>query len=353
MKRTEKQQKSSSVTQKDIARAAGVSSTVVSYVINNGPRAVAEETRQRVLKAIEELGYRPNKYAQSLKSKTVRAERQLGIILGGRSEMLKRLYYADILAGIYDEAYRQGQRIRFIHFFDELHDPILFNEHVHPEEISALILFGPYIATPHSQEQALLNRILERIDNIVCLEATTANLPVVIFDRAGAARTAITHLIKLGHRRIGFIGVADERLDGYRQALFEHELPYEENLVSSPGTENSPDEGYGGAVQLMALESRPTAVFAACDEVAIGILGALHDRGLRVPDDIALVSIDDIELAALIRPALTTIRVPRQQMGVHALRMLAMHAAYPDTQPASVMLRTELIVRQSCGAKKE
>jgi LacI family transcriptional regulator len=112
-------------------------------VINDGPLPVAEDTRQRVLQAIEELGYRPNKYAQSLKSKTGQATRQVGIIMGGRGEILLRPYYADILFGIYDEAYRQGQRIRFMHFFEQLHDPVLFNELVHPEEISALILFAP------------------------------------------------------------------------------------------------------------------------------------------------------------------------------------------------------------------
>jgi DNA-binding LacI/PurR family transcriptional regulator len=89
-----------------------------------------------------------------------------------------------------------------------------------------------------------------------------------------------------------------------------------------------------------------------CDEVALGVLGALHDRGVRVPDDIALASIDDLEFAAIVRPALTTIRVPRRQIGVQALRMVAMHADYPDTPTVSMVLPTELIVRESCGAKK-
>jgi len=353
MKTSKKQRKQRlSVTQKDIARRAGVSSTVVSYVINEGPRPVAEETRQRVLKAIEELGYRPNKYAQRLKSKTGQAKRQLGIIIGGGSEILKRPYYGDILSGIYDEAYRQGQRIRFIHFFEELHDPILFNEHVHPEEISALIFFPLYSALKDPRNQALLNRILERIDNVVCLEKTVADLPAVIFDRVAAARTAVTHLINLGHRRIGFVGGKGERISGYRQALLEHGVPYDDKLVQYPGPKNSPTEGYEGTLQLLDLEPRPTAIFAVSDEVAIGILGALHDRGVNVPDNVALVSIDDLDLASIVRPALTTVRVPRQQIGVHALRMLAMHEAYPDTQPASMVLPTELIVRQSCGAKR-
>jgi DNA-binding LacI/PurR family transcriptional regulator len=94
------------------------------------------------------------------------------------------------------------------------------------------------------------------------------------------------------------------------------------------------------------------AVFAASDEIALGILGALHDRGFTSPEDLALVSVDDLPFAAIVRPALTTVRVPRRQMGVYALRMIAMHAAYPDTQPTSLVLPTELIVRQSCGANK-
>lgn len=341
-----------SVTRQDVAKLAGVSSAVVSYVINNGPRPVADETRQRVLKAIKKLGYRPNKRARRLKSKTGRGKGQLGIIMGGNGEILLRPYYADVLFGIYDEAYRQGQRIRFLHFFEELHDPGLFNEHIHPNEISALILFPIQLSMMDQRSQALLQRILKRIDNVVCLELAVANLLAVIFDRAEAARTAVTHLIKLGHQRIGFVGGLDERLDGYRQALLEHSLPYDERLIKSPGTHNAPAEGYEGARQMLEMEPRPTAIFAMCDEVALGVLGALHDQGLKVPDDVALTSIDDLEFAAIVRPALTTIRVPRRQIGVQALRMLAMHAEYPDTPSVSMVLPTELIVRQSCGAKK-
>jgi len=350
MKKLKKQQKQrSSVTRKDVARLAGVSTAVVSYVINNGPRPVSNETRERVLQAIEALGYRPNKYAQNLKTRTGQATRQVGIIMGGRGETLLRPYYADILFGIYDEAYRQGQRIRFLHFFEELHDPVLFNELVHPEEISALILFAPDRSPSNPQNQALLERMLERIDNVVCLEQTIANVPAVIFDRAEAARTAVTHLINLGYQRIGYIGNTDGRLDGYRQTLFDHGLAYDERLVKE--TNNFPEEGYERAFQLLELSPRPTAMLAASDESAIGILRAFHERRVKVPDDVALVSIDDIELAAFVQPALTTVRVPRRQMGMYALHMLAMHEAHPHIQPASMVLPTELIVRQSCGAK--
>lgn len=350
MKTLQPEDNTSPVTQKDIARVAGVSTTVVSYVINDGPRPVAPETRARVLKAIDKLGYRPNKFAQGLKSKGDPAHRQLGVIIGGGSDFFKRSYYSDILAGIYDEAYRQGQRIRFLHFFEELRDPVLFNEHVHPEEISALLFFPMNLLLEESENQALFHRIVERVDNIVCLEKSVADLPAVIFDRAGAARLAITHLIALGHQRIGFIGAREERTIGYQHALLEHNLPYDDTLVIHPGMYNTPAEGYSGGLQLLEAAVRPTAIFAECDEVAIGVLSALHDRGITVPDDIAVVSVDDIELAAMVRPALTTVRIPRQQMGIHALRMLMAHETYPDSHPASTVLHTELVVRQSCGS---
>lgn len=348
-KKQPKQQ--TSVTREDVAKLAGVSVAVVSYVINNGPRPVAEETRRRVLQAIEELEYRPNKYAQSLKSRTGQATRQIGIVMGGRGEILLRPYYADILFGIYDEAYRQGQRIRFVHFFEELHDPVLFNELVHPEEISALILFAPDLSPSNPQNQTLLARMLERIENVVCLEQTINNVPAVIFDRVGAARTAVTHLIDLGHQRIGYIGNTDERVDGYRQTLFDHGMTYNEKLVKK--TNNLPEEGYKRTLELLAVDPCPTAIFAASDETAIGILKALHERGVKAPDDVALVSIDDIELAAYVQPTLTTVRVPRRQMGIYALHMLTMREANPNIQPASMVLPTELIIRQSCGARRD
>lgn len=347
------QSKERSVTQQDVADRAGVSRAVVSYVINNGPRTVSEETRRRVLEAIEELGYRPNRYAQGLKLRgTKQARGQIGIVVGGTYEMLKRPYYSAILASIYEEARQQKQKIQFVTFFNELSDPVFFNKHIHPEEISGLILFAPY-STPHMPGiQEIIERIIQSLDNIVCLENVIEGLPVVIFDRAAAARAAVQHLIDLGHRRIAYAGGVDERLDGYRQALLENGLSYDPALVRHPGQKNTPKEGTQAARELIALEHPPTGIFAVSDEVAIGVLALLHDAGIRVPEDIALVSIDDTDIARYVRPALTTVHVPKESMGIHALRTLYAYAAYPGVQPASIVLPTELIVRESCGARK-
>lgn len=339
------------VTQQDVADRAGVSRAVVSYVVNDGPRVVSAETRARVLQAIAELGYRPNKHAQRLKRHPTRhATGQIGIIMGGTSEILKRPYFGAVMAGIYQAARRQGQQIRFLTFWDELEDPVFFNKNIHPEEISGLVLFTPYMALGTPQGQTLLQRVRERIDNIVSLEVVIDDLPAVIFDRAAAARLAVEHLVGLGHRRIAYSGAGDERLIGYRQTLLAHDLPLEVALMQQPNLLNSPEEGYAAGQALMALPTPPTAIFADSDEVAIGLMGALHDMGLRVPDDVAIAAVDNTMLASMVRPALTTVHVPKESFGAYALQMLGLHARLPEIQPASVLLPIELIVRQSCGA---
>jgi len=341
------------VTQQEVADRAGVSRAVVSYVINNGPRIVTEETRQRVLQAIEELGYRPNKFAQGLKFRQGdQARGQIGIIMGGNSEILRRPYFAALLAGIYREAQRVQRQIRFVTFLEELLDPVFFNKNLHPEEISGLIMFAPSLALQDPRALDLITRIRARIDNIVSLETRVADLPTVFFDRAAAARQAVEHLIRLGHTRIAFSGSPDERLDGYRQALLAHGLPFDPVLTEPLGLHNLPDEGYQTIEALFRLDQPPTGLFTASHDVAIGALAALHDHGLRCPDDLAITSVDDTELAALVRPALPPIHVPKESIGIPALRILDTYAAYPESPPASVILPTELIVRQACGANR-
>src|SRR5829696_8267121 len=132
------------VTQEDVARHAGVSRAIVSYVLNNGPRNVSEETRNRVLNAIQVLGYRPNQHAQQLKLGANAAENSIGIIAGGKgSNLLERPYYSAVVASLFDRAYQLNQHIRFFSFFDSLTDPVFFNKNIHREEISSLILLLP------------------------------------------------------------------------------------------------------------------------------------------------------------------------------------------------------------------
>ncbi|HML20229.1 MAG TPA: LacI family DNA-binding transcriptional regulator [Aggregatilinea sp.] len=341
------------VTQEDVAVRAGVSRSVVSYVLNNGPRQVSEETRQRVLAAIRELGYRPNKHAQRLRWGSGIAQNALGIIAGGRSyHILQRSYYNSVLAGLFDGAHQFGQHVRFFSFFDALKDPVIFNKNIHKDEISSLVLILPSLIGKDPEDLEILNQIVERIDNIVCLEESVHDLPAVLFDRAAAARLAVEHLIGLGHRRIAFLAIEDARLTGYRQTLLEHGLPYDTSLVHAFDPARASISAYELTVDLLRLPDLPTAIFAANDEAAIAAMAALQDNGLRVPDDVAVASIDNIELASMVRPALTTVNIPKYDMGIYAVQFLISRRDFSMPMPASMVMPIELIVRGSCGAKR-
>jgi DNA-binding LacI/PurR family transcriptional regulator len=341
------------ITQKEVAERAGVSRGVVSYVINNGPRDVAPETRERVLTAIQELGYRPNKHAQRLKRGARPAHKSMGIVAGGQYfNVLERPFYNTILAGLFDEAHRLGQEVRFFSFFEALTDPVFFNKNIHRDEISSLILILPSMITTNPEYADLLDLIGERVDNVVCLEEPIKGWPTVIFDRALAARQAVEHLIKLGHRRIAFLAIQDARLTGYKQTLMDHNLPYDEKLVFTPDPTSILSSAYDSTVGILQLQPRPTAIFAANDESAISAIAALQDHGIRVPQDIAIVSIDNIAISEMIRPSLTTVNVPKKEMASYAMQILLLQEQVKGQQSASIVLPTELIIRESCGAKK-
>lgn len=340
------------VTQRDVAERAGVSTSIVSYVINHGPRSVSAETRARVLEAVEELGYRPNRHAQGLMRSKWQSDaslRDFGVVLGRSSGMFVRPYYGEVLAGIYDEADALHLRVRFIQSIDQLADPLLFNELIHSDEIAGLILFGVESGQGDAAVR-LIDRMRERISNIVCVERQFGDLPSVTFDRANAAREAVNHLLQLGHRRIGFLGAVDDRLSGYRLALLDSGVEVDDTLVCSLPGGNTPAEGFQHVRCLMELEKPPTAIFCCSDEVAIGAINGLRAIGRTVPDDVALVSIDDIPFAQYITPSLTTIHVPKAQMGAYGVRMMREAALRPYHAPVSMLLPTTLIVRNSCGA---
>jgi LacI family transcriptional regulator len=340
------------VNQNDVARRAGVSRSVVSYVLNNGPRKVSEETRQRVLEAIQELGYRPNEHAQRLKQGSDAVENAIGIITGGVGyNLFERPYYNIILSALYENAYQQHQQISFVAYWDALKDPIFFNKHVHTQEISSLIFILPSLIPQKKEDQTLLKEVIARIPYIVCLEETVLDLPAVIFDRAQAARTVVEHLIDLGHERIAFVAIDDQRLMGYKQALLEHQLTYDERLVNFLDPSPAPvQSSYDIVTRLLDSGIPFSAVFAATDEAAIGATAALKDHGLDVPGDVAIASIDNIEIASMVRPALTTVDVPKRQLAKLAIQSLQMQRVYTDQSQFTMMVPTELIVRASCGA---
>ncbi|QRN84122.1 LacI family DNA-binding transcriptional regulator [Chloroflexota bacterium] len=341
------------VTQKDVATLAGVSRSVVSYVLNGGPRSVAPETRRRVLEAIEALGYHPNKYAQRLKLGSCSAKRCMGIIVSGRSfGFLEHASYNSILSGLFEEAHKVHQEIRLFSCFESLTDPVFFNKNIHPDEVSSLVLILPQIITSMPDHQKLLSQIAERIKNVVCLGEPIKGWPSVNYDHALAAQQAVEHLIHLGHQRIAYLGVSDGRLTGYKQTLKKHGLAYEENLVELPALTTMSVSSYQLTEKLLQVNPRPTALFIACDEIAISAMAAIHDHSLSIPRDISFSSIGNTKLAGIIRPSLTTVNVPYREIASQAMQLLLTLQDGRKNEAESIYVPTELVIRESCGAKQ-
>jgi DNA-binding LacI/PurR family transcriptional regulator len=175
-------------------------------------------------------------------------------------------------------------------------------------------------------------------------------------DNKAGGYQAVTHLIGLGHHRIGFISNAplsysgaQDRFAGYKQALAEYDIPLERELVCTAAF--LPATGRAAMEELLALAERPTAVFVASDVVATGAMGAIQGAGLQIPDDMAVVGFDDIFLAAHLQPPLTTVRVPAYGLGWTAAQVL-ISLIEGDEDVSSVTLETGLVIRESCGASR-
>ncbi len=336
------------VTQNDVANRAGVSRSIVSYVINNGPRRVSSETRDRVLSAIHDLGYRPNKHAQMLSStaETV-AEKYIGIILAD-NYMFRRPYYGSILASIHEYASERDYHIRFIRVFNDFSNPALFNELIHPNEISGVILLGLDQVMKTPEDGHLIDQIIDRVGKVVCVEWQWGNAPAILFDRQNAAYQAARHLASSGRRRIAYIGPEDRRMQGYRQALWEHGIDADSRWM---GFGADAARGYEACEQLMMSGLSIDAICAGTDEVAIGVLSSLHTRGIQVPGDIAIASIDNLEIAPFTIPALTTVDVPKREIGLHAVDVLTSDKLRPDSPAFAITVQTQLVVRDSSIAR--
>ncbi|MEZ4669855.1 MAG: LacI family DNA-binding transcriptional regulator [Anaerolineae bacterium] len=332
------------VTQDDVARQAGVSRSIVSYVINNGPRKVSEETRGRVLRAIKELGYRPNKHAQMLSSTSDSvAEKYIGIILAG-NWMFKRPYYGSILEGIHQYAHEKDRHIRFIRIFNDFSNPALFNELIHPNEISGAILIGLDQVLHNEDDNLLVKEIINRVERVVCLDWQWPGVPSIHFDRHQAAYQATQHLLENGRKTVAYIGPDDQRVAGYQQALWQGTHPLDERLIVFGEDSGS---GFTGCRQMLERGVPFDGICSGTDEVAIGVMNCLHLAGLAIPDDVAVASIDNINISAFMNPTLTTVDVPKYEMGLHAIDLLISDSSWKQSAAFTIMVPTQLIVRES------
>jgi len=330
------------VTIRDVAAAAGVSYQTVSRVINRRPD-VAEETRRRVWQVIEELSYQPSAIARSLVSKRTHT---LGLITADFSDY----FFTQVIVGAEAEARKQG------YFF------MLCSTERNPDDepeyfrlLTERQVDGILFARPSTEEDS--RHILSLLRAEVPLVTTAYWLPgerltVVDVDNVDGGLQATECLIGLGHLKIGMItGPAgwksvNDRTEGHRLALERAGIPFDVSLIEHGDW--SHQSGYEAMRRLLEKAPQITALFAQNDRMAIGAMRALGEAGRRVPDDIAVVGYDDIPAAAYCHPSLTTIRQPMQHVGEVATRLLIELINDPAAERKEVLLKTELIRRETC-----
>ncbi|RRJ97265.1 LacI family transcriptional regulator [Opitutaceae bacterium TAV4] len=324
----------------EVARRAGVSISTVSRTLNDTGR-ISEETRVRIRDVMRKMGYRPNRVARRLRSGG--SCHLIGLIIPN----IQNPFFADLARGVEDRA-RQGNFAVLLCNYDEDRA----KEQFYLDVMRAESVDGIIIPPLSSTDPAVLKFASEGVP-VVCVDRAINNATldkVEVDNRAGACE-AVAHLVARGHVRIGMIAgpagssTGRARLAGYRDALRQAGLPYEAEWVRHG--DYKPESGRVHAETLLSLAEPPTALFAANGLMAIGMLEAIHARGLRIPKQIAVVNFDDLPLASVFNPPLTVVRQPAYEVGSAAAELLLQRIQTPGRAPVSLMLRPELVIRGS------
>jgi LacI family transcriptional regulator len=328
----------------DVARQAGVSKATVSAVINDSA-TVKGTTRDRVLAAIDVLNYRPTQVARIGARKT----KSIGLLI----KEIDNPYYAEVVLGARAYANEQGYTLLVASSEGEYDAERRAVELLQAKDVEGLI------ATPVLDEHADLSHFFElkrrNFPFVLLEEVRGVPASLVDVDNRDASRKAVEFLIRQGHTRIvHFAGPrysmhSEERVDGVRRAYSASHLIFSDDVVVEAGAHLA--DGYRAALAYFRKRSgnaRPTAVTCYNDLVAIGVCRALHELGLRIPDDVSVVGFDDIPLLEYLPVPLTTVRMPKAAMGEIAARMLIRHIESKTVvPPQKVLLEAELVTRQS------
>lgn len=322
---------------KDVARMANVAVSTASYALNNKGK-VSQETREKVQKIADELGYRPNGVARDLKRNV-----KTGIIcvffddFGGP-------FYSEVLRGVQDVALCNNYNL------------IACTHRMTEKFLSERRVDGAIILSPNIPDEVLLKAAGPKFPIVVMdRELQCEHICNVLIDNVQGAYSATKHLIDLGHKRIAYISGPFisydnmKRLEGYKNALMENNIAFDPNLVVQG---RFTEEGGYGAMKLILLNSKLNkskldAVFCANDEMAIGAINALNEENVKIPDDISIIGYDDIRLSSYIQPPLTTISHYKYEWGTMAAN-LVFQGLKEDFKGGKVILPAKLIVRSSC-----
>jgi LacI family transcriptional regulator, galactose operon repressor len=331
------------ITMRQIAARARVSVGTVSHVINN-TAGVREPVRKRVLEAIERLGYQPSLLARGLR-------RNQTTIIGVIIPDISNPFFPLVVRGVEDIAYQNSYRLMLCNTDNDAQ-----KEQVYFNELRAYRMAGLIVIPSANSRLVLLAGSTGGETPVICLDRCPEGWrgDSVTVDNEEGAYQATRYLLELGHRRIACIagqlhvtsGV--ERLKGFKHALREAGVSIAPEYIQEGRFDRL--SGYEKALMLLQFSPRPTAIFAANDLVALGVLAALRELGLRCPEDLSLVGFDDLELASFTNPALTTVAQPAYQMGARAAALLFERLRDEEVTTQRIVMKATLKVRDSTGA---
>jgi len=330
------------VTIQTVADYAGVSRATVSRVLNNNPK-VDSEIRDRVLQAVEILGYQPNRVARRLRTQS---RDVIGVIISD----IQNPHFTSIIRGIEDIAYLHQMNIVLCNSDEDSTKLQTYVRVMQAESVAGMIV----VPTHADQERDVLKSIQHNGIPIILLDREIEGFDVdsVQVDHYHGAYEAVAHLIRLGRRRIGIIyndfSTGWQRYQGYRDALKDADIPSDISLVKT--SDHKRESAYDRTRELMALKNPPDALFTAFNLVTLGALHVLHELHVRVPQDIALVGFDDMPWADELFSPLTAVAQPTYELGQTAAKLLLRRLNTPDAPFQNEILPTHLIVRQSCGS---
>ena len=324
---------------REVAESARVSYATVSHVINN-TRLVSQETRERVLEAMAALNYRPNALARSLrqgKSNTI------GLVLPDSANP----FFAEISRSIEDEAFKKGYSVFLCNTELDTQRELLYVDVLSKNQVGGII----FVATGDQADS--LDFLLRQSMPVVMIDRDVPKVEVdaVLTDNQLGGFLATHHLIELGHKHIACIAgpssitPSAERIVGYRRALEEAGLSYDENLVLRG--DYHAQSGMEITHSILMMNPRPTAIFAMNDLMALGALRAAAEAGYSVPRDLAVVGYDNLELARFTNPPLTTISQPKKEIGAQAVNLLVDRISQKSRPHSRLVLAPELIIRRS------
>lgn len=326
---------------KDVAKMAGVSISTVSRVVNNS-KPVSTEIKQKVLNAINELGYKPNEIARTLVTKK-------SFLIGVIVTDIGDTYIAQLVRGIEEVGKMYDYDILLCSTYGDKATEVKFIQLLNRKQVEGIILISDSLNSEIDKQFKYFKIPFVYLNRYFYAE----KFPTVTIDNLEAAYEMTNYLIKLGHENIAYISSSKEnhslellKLDGYKKAISENE-GYEENIFYAKG--RNIEAGYEVCRDIMVSNSDITAIFCSHDELAIGVLNYLYDYNIEVPDSVSVAGYGDVKMASIFRPRLTTIREPFYDIGAVAIRRIIKEIKKESIDNNTIFLPFQIQIRESCA----